>query len=92
MHSSDNTTSLLVELINYKLQHDNLLTMIFHTQDLESGSTVIGRGLMVARATEKNVHGKWAPAVDGSKTLEFSQKTSSFEDVSDIHELFSKFS
>ena len=66
--------------------------MIFHTQDLESGATVIGRGLIVMRATEKNEYGKWVPLVDGSKTLEFSQKTSSFEDVSDIHELFSKFS
>ena len=65
--------------------------MIFHTQELESGATVIGRGLMVMRATERNEYGKYVPLVDGSKTLDFSQKMSSFEDVSDIHELCSKF-
>ncbi len=96
--STFNTCTVLIiprvcfaRLINYNLQNDNLLTMIFHTQELESGATVIGRGLMVMRATERNEYGKYVPLVDGSKTLDFSQKMSSFEDVRDIHELCSKF-
>ncbi len=78
-------------LINYNLQNGNLLTMTLKKQELESGATVIGRGLMVVRATERNEHGKYVAQADGSKTLDFSQKMSSFEDVSDIHELCSKF-
>ena len=76
---------------NYNLQNGNLLTMTLHTQELESGATVIGRGLMVVRDTERNENGKYVAKADGSRTMDFSQKMTSFEDVSDNQELCSRF-
>ncbi len=76
---------------NYNLQNGNLLTMALHTQELESGAIVIGRGLMVVRDTERNENGKYVAKADGSRTLDFSAKMTSFEDVSDNQELCSRF-
>ena len=53
--------------------------------------TVIARGLIIQRDSEKNAEGRYVAKADGSKCLMFSEKLTSFQNVSDNEGLCSRF-
>jgi hypothetical protein len=63
-----------------------------HTQELRAGQVVIARGLQVSREQEKNASGRYVPTESQSRTVSFSEKLTSFQDVSDIQSLCDRFS
>jgi hypothetical protein len=63
-----------------------------YAEELRPGQIVVARGLLVTRETEKNDKGKYVPTESGSRIVSFSEKLTSFQDVTEIQSLCDRMS